>query len=238
MFRRVPLSIIRSFFYCTHSNPVWHMPLLCVQWKTPDDGQMSCPKHVEFYSKNKFEKLVHLGYLIIGIYHDERSPERQKQCRIVCVQTATHGTTLIFCNCGSAMTLISNDNVHLPVVINVSVSQGMPPYVLPPGHGRSVTRLLRLGRPWGAVTLCCPDGVSGDIGGCSARRALKPKFYQPTQTMVTAGILPFRENSHGRAGNRNRDLMISSQRLWPLDHEAGQECMNIRKQSCVQVFGP
>ena len=41
--------------------------------------------------------------------------------------------------------------------------------------------------------------------------------------MVTAGILPFRENSHGRAGNRTRDLMISSQRLWPLDHEAGQK---------------
>ena len=40
--------------------------------------------------------------------------------------------------------------------------------------------------------------------------------------MVTAGILPFRENSHGRTGYRTRDLMISSQRLWPLDHEAGQ----------------
>ena len=25
-----------------------------------DDGQKNCPKHVEFYSKNKFEKLVHL----------------------------------------------------------------------------------------------------------------------------------------------------------------------------------
>ena len=44
--------------------------------------------------------------------------------------------------------------------------------------------------------------------------------------MVTAGILPFRENSHGRAGNRTRDLMISSQRLWPLDHEAGQVVSN------------
>ena len=32
---------------------------------------------------------------------------------------------------------------------------------------------------------------------------------------------PFRKNSHGRAGNRTRDLMISSQKLWPLDHEAG-----------------
>ena len=26
---------------------------------TPDDGQRNCPKHVEFHSKNKFEKLVH-----------------------------------------------------------------------------------------------------------------------------------------------------------------------------------
>jgi len=58
-----------------------------------------------------------------------------------------------------------------------------------------------------------PDDVSGDMGGCSARRALKPKFYQPTQTMVTVGILPFRENSHGRARNRIRDLMISSKIL-------------------------
>ena len=30
------------------SKPVRHIPLLCVQWKTPDDGQRNCPKHVEF----------------------------------------------------------------------------------------------------------------------------------------------------------------------------------------------
>jgi len=30
--------------------------LLYVQWKTLDDGQRNCPKHVEFHSKNKFEK--------------------------------------------------------------------------------------------------------------------------------------------------------------------------------------
>jgi len=46
---------------------VWHIPLLCVQWKTPDDGQRNCPKHVEFYSKNKLEKLVHLVGFIIRI---------------------------------------------------------------------------------------------------------------------------------------------------------------------------
>ena len=40
--------------------------------KTPDDGQRNCPKHVEFYCKNKFEKLVHLVGFIIRIYHAAR----------------------------------------------------------------------------------------------------------------------------------------------------------------------
>jgi len=49
------------------SKPVWHTPFLCVQWKTPDDGQRNCPKHVEFYFKNKFEKLEHVVGFIIRI---------------------------------------------------------------------------------------------------------------------------------------------------------------------------
>jgi len=83
MFRAVPLYIIRSFslyaqqWYMSYrfigslrarswscsqavSKTVWHIPLLCLQWRTPDDGQRNCPKHVEFYSRDKFEKLVHL----------------------------------------------------------------------------------------------------------------------------------------------------------------------------------
>ena len=60
---------------------VWHIPLLCVQWKTPDDGQRNCPKHVEFCSKNKFQKSVRLVGFIIKIYHDARSSERQ-MCNI------------------------------------------------------------------------------------------------------------------------------------------------------------
>jgi len=94
MFRTVPLSIIRSFSLYTQQwftsyrfpdssqtvrKTVWHIPLLCVQWKTPDDGQRNCPKHVEFYSKNKFEKLVRIVGFIIRIYHDARSLERQKK---------------------------------------------------------------------------------------------------------------------------------------------------------------
>jgi hypothetical protein len=52
--------------------------LLCVQCNSPDDGQRNCPKHVELYSKNKFEKLVQLIGCIIRIYHDARSFECQK----------------------------------------------------------------------------------------------------------------------------------------------------------------
>jgi hypothetical protein len=36
------------------------------------------------------------------------------------------------------------------------------------------------------------------------------------------GSSPWRENPHGGTGNRTRDLVISSQKLWPLDHEAGR----------------
>jgi len=57
MFRTGFLSIIRSLvLYDIYL-------LLCIQYYTPDDGQKTCPKHLELYSKNKFEKLVH----IVGI---------------------------------------------------------------------------------------------------------------------------------------------------------------------------
>jgi hypothetical protein len=57
-------------FHCTHSNGICHtglltarklstnlydISLLCLQWKTPDDGRRNCLKHVEFQSNNKFE---------------------------------------------------------------------------------------------------------------------------------------------------------------------------------------
>jgi len=80
MFRAVPLPIIRSFpLYIRHwymsckfdsfqVGPSWtclrdvikpalHIPVPNVQWKTPDDGQRNCPKHVEFLDKNKFGKI-------------------------------------------------------------------------------------------------------------------------------------------------------------------------------------
>ena len=47
--------------------------------------------------------------------------------------------------------------------------------VFPTRHGRSVTDFSG----WDAheARLRCPDDVCGDIGGYSARRALKPNFY-------------------------------------------------------------
>ena len=68
--------------------------LLCVQCQAPDDGQRKCPKHVEFYSKNKFEKLVNLVGFIIRIYHDARSSE----CQIAGQSNGmtTYGTSLVF----------------------------------------------------------------------------------------------------------------------------------------------
>jgi hypothetical protein len=56
-------SILIPLASCKHCLYI----LLGVQCETPDDGQRNCPKHVEFYSKNKFEKLVHLVGFIIRI---------------------------------------------------------------------------------------------------------------------------------------------------------------------------
>jgi len=50
--------------------------------KTPDDGQRNCPKHVEFYSKNKFEKLVHLVvYRVLLGKPEGRRPLRRPRSR-------------------------------------------------------------------------------------------------------------------------------------------------------------
>ena len=69
-------------------KPVWHIPLLCVQWKTPDDGQRNSLTHIQFYSKNKFEKLMHIVGFITSTYHDARSPERQNFCNNLCLNTS------------------------------------------------------------------------------------------------------------------------------------------------------
>ena len=54
---RIPLASSQHNMYDIHL-------LLCLQCQTPDDGQRNWPKLVEFYSKNKFEKLAHLLVLL------------------------------------------------------------------------------------------------------------------------------------------------------------------------------
>jgi len=84
MFQAVPLSIIRSFSLNTQQ---WYMSYrfadscqqTCMTYTIADDRQRNRPKHVESYSKNKFEELVHLVGFIIRIYDDAQSPECQIQ---------------------------------------------------------------------------------------------------------------------------------------------------------------
>ena len=85
--RKLSANLYDTYHCCVYSE------------KTPDDGQRNCPKHVEFYSKNKFEKLVHLVGFIIRIYHDARSPERQ------ILQLSFHSVAAV-------LTLVTNKNKY------------------------------------------------------------------------------------------------------------------------------
>ena len=73
----LPVSVILIPLASSQHNRYDIYLLLCVQCGTPDDGQRDCPKHVEFHSKNKFEKLVHLVGFVIRIYIDARFSECQ-----------------------------------------------------------------------------------------------------------------------------------------------------------------
>jgi hypothetical protein len=65
MFRTCFLSIIRSQVLTSSQQNLYDIYLLLyIQYLTPDDGQKTCPKHAEIYSKNKFEKLARLLVLL------------------------------------------------------------------------------------------------------------------------------------------------------------------------------
>ena len=40
------------------------MPVPNVQWKTPDDGQRNCPKHVELRTKINLEISASVGFIV------------------------------------------------------------------------------------------------------------------------------------------------------------------------------
>jgi hypothetical protein len=56
--------------------------------------------------------------------------------------------------------------------------------------------------------------VPGGALTCSTKL---PSSWSPWESS------PSRKNPHGRAGNRTQDLIISSQKLGPLDHEAAPQ---------------
>ena len=155
MFRTVPLSIISSIslytqqWYMSYSlragsgrncssvlillassqQNLYDIYRCCVySEKLLNDGQRNCPKHVEFYSKNKFEKLVHLVSFIIRIYHYARSPERQNCLYIyiyihiyiyiyiyMCVCVCVCG--VVWCVCGCVCVCIPNSQFHTQMTI-------------------------------------------------------------------------------------------------------------------------
>jgi hypothetical protein len=52
----------------------------------------------------------------------------------------------------------------------------------------------------------------------AALNLISTKLPRPWSPRISS---PSKKNTHGWNGCRTRDLMISSQKLWPLDHEAG-----------------
>ena len=65
--RKLSANLYDIYHCCVYSEKILMM----------DRGTGNCPKHVEFYPKNKFEKFLHLVGFIVRICHEARSPERQ-----------------------------------------------------------------------------------------------------------------------------------------------------------------
>ena len=90
----------------------------------------------------------------------------------------------------------------------------------PSGLWLKCNQFLRLGRPVGAVTLSRWEWWWNERWIWGARGALNLiSTNYPDHSHH--GRLPLsRKNAHVRAGNRTRDLMVSSQELWPPSHGA------------------
>ena len=102
----------------------------------------------------------------------------------------------------------------------------------PPPLWLKCNRLLSMGRPVGAVTLSRWEWWWNDRWIWGVRGALKLiSISYPDHGHH--GRLPLsRKNELGRAGNRTRDPMVSSQELWSASHEAG------RAESCAEEKNP
>ena len=110
--------------------------------------------------------------------------------------------------------------------------RGLPPH--PPAVAEC-NRLLKLGRPAGAVTLSRWEWWWNERWIWGARGALN-LISTNYPDHGHHGRLPLsRKNAHGRAGNRNRDLIVNSQELWPPSHKAGHIMYNIDIDSVKDI---
>jgi hypothetical protein len=105
-------------------------------------------------------------------------------------------------------------NIFVPMTPHVSYGlRGLPSRLWP-----KCNRLLRLGlsyvvsRRW--MVIYEYEVTAGALNPSSTKLPIRWSRWESS---------PSRKNLHGGTGNRSRDLMISSQKLWPLDYEAG--CM-------------
>ena len=104
MFRTVSLSIIRGLALYSQQQVYVIQVMMNVLASgirilhpdpAPDDGQRNYPKNAEFYSKNKFEKSVHLVGFVIRIYHDARSSE----CQIILRMFMSFSRVSLYVDC-------------------------------------------------------------------------------------------------------------------------------------------
>jgi hypothetical protein len=119
-------------------------------------------------------------------------------CTLIVVSSGIFLMLLNFCH-DFINVLFFSMPVHVPYGLC-----GLPSQLLP-----KCNRLLRWGCPWGAVTL------SRTRRGLNLSSTKLPSPWSPWESF------PSRKNAHGRTRNQTWDLMISSQKLWLLHHEAG-----------------
>jgi len=114
-----PTRVYPGIVWCKSS------PLTPGSRQTLDDGQRNCPKHVEFYSKNKFEKLVHLVGFIIRICHSILIPCTSFFLLLLSLMTcivvgySDPKTSLVICLCSTSAVpdaVQSNGSLNFVVV--------------------------------------------------------------------------------------------------------------------------
>jgi len=138
------------------------------------------PRHLSL--RDNIMMPIHCCHNVTGTRHTLRYINLLPNCVCVfCKRWKIHSCKRVFLHVWDTQSVSRRGKLRqLSSSLKKVIFPPMPPHVLvdfvvlPPGHGRSVTDF----RGWDAheAQLCCPDDVSGDIGGYSARRALKPKF--------------------------------------------------------------